>query len=213
MRDLKIVAIIVIIVAILFGGCTVFLIKKNTKIIEVKKDVSEYDERIDEILKDEKEIEKKWLLDKSKIPYDLSGKDVKVYKIKQTYLCFDPEMRVRDYNDGAAYEYTMKTNMTVDGLIRDEVNITINKKQYDNLIKKKEGKTINKTRYQFYADGQIIAIDIFHGDLDGLAYMEIEFPNEEEARKYKTPDWVIKDVTDDINYKNGHLARYGIPEK
>ena len=43
--------------------------------------------------------------------------------------------------------------------------------------------------------------------------MEIEFANEKESREYKEPDWVIKDVTSDINYKNGHLARYGIPKE
>ena len=79
-------------------------------------------------------------------------------------------------------------------------------------MKKQEGRTINKTRYQFYEEGQLIAIDIFHGELDGLAYMEIEFKNEEESNNFEDPKWVVKDVTNDINYKNGHLARYGIPE-
>ena len=43
--------------------------------------------------------------------------------------------------------------------------------------------------------------------------MEIEFPNIKESEEYKEPNWVIKDVTDNINYKNGHLARYGIPKE
>ena len=29
---------------------------------------------------------------------------------------------------------------------------------------------------------------------------------------FESPSWVIEDVTDDIRYKNGYLARYGIPE-
>ena len=81
------------------------------------------------------------------------------------------------------------------------------------LVKKKEGNTIYKTRDQLLADGEIVAIDIFEGDLSGLAYMEIEFANMDEALAYETPDWVIKDVTDDVNYKNGHLARFGIPQE
>ena len=104
-------------------------------------------------------------------------------------------------------------NMSADGMVRDETNYNITREQYENLIKKQEGTTIHKTRYQLYADGQIMAFDIFHDDLDGLAYMEIEFPNEEESLKYKEPSWVIKDVTSDIRYKNGHLARFGIPEE
>ena len=171
-----------------------------------------YDERLTEILSDDKEIERKWLIKKEDIPYSLTGSDVYKYEIKQTYLCFDPEMRVREYNNGETYEYTIKNNMSSDGLVRDEFNMDITKEQYDNLIKKQEGRTINKTRYQFYEEGQLIAIDIFHGELDGLAYMEIEFKNEEESNKFEDPKWVVKDVTSDINYKNGHLARYGIPE-
>ena len=169
--------------------------------------------RIEELLADEKEVERKWLIKVEDIPYDLTEDDVYVYDIKQTYLCFEPEMRVRNYNSGQAYEFTIKNNMSSDGLVRDEYNFDITKDQYDNLITKQEGNTIHKTRYQLYDDKQVIAIDIFHGDLDGLAYMEIEFANEEESKLYKQPDWVIKDVTNDINYKNGHLARYGIPQE
>ena len=171
-----------------------------------------YEQRIKEILSDDKEIERKWLIDKEKIPYNLEDLNVEVLDIKQTYLCFNPEMRVRDYNNGESYEFTLKDNMSSDGMIRDEVNIDIDKEQYDNLVKKQEGTTIHKTRYQLYSDGQLIAIDIFHDELDGLAYMEIEFTSEEESKSFKEPDWVIKDVTSDVRYKNGHLARFGIPE-
>ena len=198
---------ILIVVAILLGLIGLFYSIKTiyTKI--------NYDNRLKEVLTDDKEIERKWLIDKDKIPYNLKDSNVEVFDIQQTYICFDPEMRVRNYNNGESYEYTIKTNMTKNGLVRDETNIDINKKQYDNLIIKKEGNTIHKTRYQFYENKQLVAIDIFHGDLDGLAYMEIEFATIEESKKYKEPNWIKKDITDNINYKNGHLARYGIPKE
>ncbi len=202
-KYIKIIAISILII----GGAFVILYS-GKKLYEVIK----YEQRITDILVDDKEIEKKWLIKKEDIPYNLNDTGVQKFEIKQTYLCFDPEMRVREYNNGQSYEFTLKNNMSDDGLIRDEVNIDITREQYDNLIIKQEGKTINKTRYQLYDDGQIIAIDIFHGDLDGLAYMEIEFKTEEESKNYKEPKWVIKDVTSDINYKNGHLARFGIPK-
>ena len=200
------ITIIVISILILIGSVSMIFYFRSSN------NPGGYEKRINEILSDDKEIERKWLIKKDAIPYDLKGSEVKKYEIKQTYLCFDPEMRVREYNNGESYEFTMKTNMTIDGLIRDEVNIDITKEQYDNLVKKQEGKTINKTRYQLYDNGEIVAIDIFHDELDGLAYMEIEFKTEEESKNYKEPDWVIKDVTSDVNYKNGHLARYGIPK-
>lgn len=170
------------------------------------------DNRVEEILSDDVEIERKWLIDPSAIPYDLSAPDVEVTDIMQTYISFEPEIRVRDYNNGALYEMTIKTNMSEDGLVRDETIIPITQTEYDNLMAKKEGITIHKTRYELYDDGQVIAIDIFHDELEGLAYMEIEFVSVEESYAYEDPDWVIADVTSDVRYKNGYLARYGIPE-
>ena len=202
----KYLKIIIISIFVIIGIFTILYCGK--KVYESIK----YDQRIDEILADDKEIERKWLIKKDDIPYNLNDVNVQIFEIKQTYICFDPEIRVRDYNNGQSYEFTIKNNMTSDGLIRDETNIDITKEQYDNLIKKQEGVTIYKTRYQLYADDQLIAIDIFHNELDGLAYMEIEFKTKEESDNYKTPNWVIKDVTGDVNYKNGHLARYGIPK-
>ena len=187
----------------------VFLVYSGKLMIETL----QYQRKVNQILSDDKEIERKWLIRESDIPYDLDGINVHIYDIQQTYLSFEPEMRVRNYNNGESYEFTIKDNLTKDGLVRDEYNLEIDKEKYENLLKKREGVTIHKTRYQFYEDGQLIAIDIFHDDLDGLAYMEIEFPSKEESDTFKDPDWVIKDVTDDVNYKNGHLARFGIPEQ
>lgn len=172
----------------------------------------DYIDAINKITADDIEIEKKWLIDPAKMPYDLS-KVEHVIEIEQTYLCFSPEMRVRNYDNGNSFEFTVKSNMTSDGMIRDETNIDITRDEYMDLIRKKEGNSINKTRYQFLYSGEVIAIDIFHGDLDGLAYMEIEFANKQDADSFETPEWVIADVTADVRYKNGHLARYGIPER
>jgi len=168
-----------------------------------------YAKEIEHILSDGREIEKKWLIDKNKIPYDLTK--AVIMKIEQTYICFSPEIRVRRINDGKQYSFALKMNMTSDGMIRDEMENYITQQEYENLIKKQEGNTVYKTRYQFLDGENLLAIDIFSGDLDGLAYLEIEFENEEEANTFETPDWVIKDVTGDVNYKNGYLARYGIP--
>ena len=175
------------------------------KIVEKINYVSE----LNRILSDDVEIERKWIIDKDNIEYDLS--DAEVLKIEQTYICFSPEIRVRRINDGQQYSFAVKTNMTSDGMTRDEMEKNITKEEYENLVAKKEGNTVYKTRYQLLDGDYLIAIDIFEEQLEGLAYLEIEFENQEEALNFETPDWVIKDVTDDVNYKNGYLARYGIP--
>ena len=200
----KKVCLIVLIIFLIFILLTILTLLFKSIIYDIK-----YSKKVDDIMADKFEIEKKWLIDKDKIPYDLSNAEV--IGIEQTYISFSPEIRVRRINKGEEYTFAVKTNMTSNGMIRDEMENYITEEEYNNLIKKREGNTIYKTRYQFLDNNYVLAIDIFSGELEGLAYLEIEFENEEQANNFKEPDWVIKDVTGDVNYKNGYLARYGIP--
>lgn len=161
-------------------------------------------------IKSGKEIEKKWLIKENEIPYDLSKADK--FEIEQTYISFEPEIRVRKINNGQSYILTIKSNMSENGLVRDETEYYISEESYNLLLAKKEANTIYKTRYQLEIDGTTRSIDIFKGDLEGLAYLETEFTSEEEANKAEIKDWVIKDVTSDKRYKNQSLARNGIPK-
>jgi len=184
---------------------TLLILSIGTNIYVINKDANK-----DTLIKDGKEIEKKWLIKEADIPYDLSTSDK--FEVEQTYISFDPEIRIRRINGGKQYTLTIKTNMSIDGLTRDEIEYYITKESYDLLLAKKEGNTIYKTRYQIVVDGILREIDIFKGDLIGLAYMETEFKNEEEAKEYGDPEWIIKDVTSDNRYKNQSLAQYGIPK-
>ena len=195
--------IIVVILIIIFSGITIYFLRNSLNDIR-------YIFETNRILSDDLEIEKKWLVDINKIPYDLSKADIT--KIEQTYICFSPEIRVRRLNNGQSYTFAVKTGITADGMTRNELEEEITKEEYESMVKKQEGNTINKTRYQIYDDGYIYAIDIFSGDLAGLVYLEVEFENQEDANKFKIPNWVKRDVTADLNYKNGYLARFGIPD-
>lgn len=156
------------------------------------------------------EIERKWLVSRDKIPYDLE-KEADKYELTQTYLNFSPEVRVRNISD-KRYIMAIKTGLTEEsGLKRSEAQYDITKEEYEQLLTKKEGNTIHKTRYQIKIDGVTWAFDYFHGQLDGLTYMEIEFPSEDAANAFEAPDWVGKDVTNDKKYKNQSLAQFGIP--
>lgn len=156
------------------------------------------------------EVERKFLLDASKIPYNLSTLDK--YELTQAYINFSPEIRIR-CADGWMYFLTVKAYVNDDLMSREEREFWITEQEYNTLMKKIEGNIIYKTRYQgLDENGVMFAIDIFKGALEGLAYYEVEFPNEEEANKYIPPDWVGKDVTNDKRYKNGSLAQYGIPQ-
>lgn len=191
----KMIRILVLIETIVIIGLGIaFILKVNDS------NILEYDQ----------EIEKKWLIRQEDIPYDLSKADK--YEIIQTYINFSPEIRLRNLNN-SEYVLTIKSDTALKGFVREEHEWLITKEEYENLITKKEGNTIYKTRYRFKDENNIeMEIDIFSGDLKGLAYLEIEFSNTESANGYLTPNWVIKDVTTDLNYKNGYLARYGIPK-
>ena len=162
------------------------------------------------MLEYDQEIEKKWLIREEDIPYDLSKAEI--YELVQTYINFSPEIRVRNINNNE-YILTTKCDTALKGFVREEHEYLISKEEYDILLKKQEGNTIYKTRYKLEDENGItMEIDIFSGELKGLAYLEIEFLDTETAENYGSPNWVIKDVTTDLEYKNGYLARYGIPE-
>ena len=191
----KMIRILVLIETIVIIGLGIaFILKVNDS------NILEYDQ----------EIEKKWLIRQEDIPYDLSKADK--YEIIQTYINFSPEIRLRNLNN-SEYVLTIKSDTALKGFVREEHEWLITKEEYENLITKKEGNTIYKTRYRFKDENNVeMEIDIFLVYLKGLAYLEIEFSNTESANGYLTPNWVIKDVTTDLNYKNGYLARYGIPK-
>lgn len=165
----------------------------------------------------DQEIERKWLVNPDDLPFDIAESARDSWQIKQTYLNFSPEIRVREITEKSGKTYWMmavKSDMTVDGMSRTEKEWYIEKDEYENLLTKTEPntKTISKTRYSVYKDGMRYEYDIFHDQLDGLVYMEIEFDSVEEANKFVAPNYITKDVTADKRYKNQSLARFGMPK-
>lgn len=156
------------------------------------------------------EIERKWLIDKDNIPFNLLK--AKKDELTQAYISFSPTIRVRSEN-GERFILCVKAKAKGSYLAREEFETEITKEQFDFLLAKKEGQIIKKTRYTIKQKGLNYEIDIFCGDLSPLAYLEIEFPTAEEALLFKTPEWAIKDVTDDFKYKNAGLAKFGKPEE
>ncbi len=154
-----------------------------------------------------KEIERKWLIDITKVPFDLE-KAEKIH-MEQSYISFSPTVRLRAEN-GKRFVLCVKTMPSPDGLSRDEFETEITKENYENLLKKIDGNIIDKTRYIVNDGKHILEFDIFHGSLSGLFFMEIEFETEDEAKSYPDPEWSVKDVTKDKRYKNAYLARNGI---
>ncbi len=156
-----------------------------------------------------KEIERKWLIDISKVPYDLSAAEPLI--MEQSYISFSPTVRLRGVND-EKFILCVKSRPQPGSLSRDEFELELSREQYDHLLTKTEGDIIRKRRYCIKDDtGHTMEFDIFEGALEGLAYMEIEFASDDEALSYPDPSWAIKDVTCDSRYKNAVLAQKGMP--
>ena len=157
------------------------------------------------------EIERKWLLSLQKIPYDLS--ELESYSIEQAYISFSPTIRVRSVERGKRYILTVKHPTEYGGIALREEETEIDEKTARFLFSNALGRVISKQRYLHpLPTGLTEEIDIFNGDLQGLAYLEIEFKDLISAQKYPSPSWVSADVTDDLRYKNSSLAQYGLPE-
>lgn len=161
------------------------------------------------------EIERKWLVQAKDVPYALD--ELEAYGIEQAYVSFHPTVRVRALKDrqgNESFVLTVKSgSKSADGLAREEFELPIDRDGYETLLRKAEGSVIRKTRYLFRrADGLLEEIDVFHDALEGLCYLEIEFPTVEQARAFPSPAWTQRDVTSEKRFRNSALARDGMPE-
>ncbi len=154
------------------------------------------------------EIENKYLLSYEKaIAFLKNLNNYETHKIVQIYIkIFKNNIkRIRKIDD--RYILTIKKGS---GRVRKEFENDISKKKFDKLSRKKIGNKIKKTRYVFYMENHKFELDIFKGKLKGLAYLEIEFNNEQEMKNFILPkelkDIVLKDVSSDINYTNSSLV-------
>lgn len=156
------------------------------------------------------EIERKWLVRAEDIPYDLAA--LPALEIEQAYVAFSPVVRIRRINRGETHILTIKSPTQYGGIANAESEKEIDAELYAFLLAHASGNVIAKTRYlHALPSGLTEEIDVFSGALQGLAYLEIEFPDLETAEHYPSPAWVTADVTQDLRYKNSALAQHGIP--
>lgn len=146
-----------------------------------------------------KEIERKYLVDLTKLPTDLPEKNI----IKQGYFkSKEATVRVRTSNDKAFLTIKGKT----EGISRSEFEYEIPMK--DALEMQEEfckGRFVEKTRYCIEYKGNIWELDIFEGENKGLVMAEIEM--ESENHKFKKPKWILEEVSLEGKYNNSQLAK------
>lgn len=156
------------------------------------------------------EIERKFLF--KSLPDNLESYDC--FYMEQAYISTKPVVRVRtkskvtDFSnnilENAKYILTIKSSGM---LSRQEYEMDITCEEYNNLLSKADGNIISKYRYIIPLENNLkIELDIFRGKFEGLVMGEIEFPDEETAKKYNLPDYVSKEVTFDKRFHNSNMS-------
>ncbi|MBP9817893.1 CYTH domain-containing protein [Candidatus Shapirobacteria bacterium] len=123
-------------------------------------------------------------------------------EIEQGYISDDERVR----RHGKVFTHTMKKDMG--NGYREETEKVISKEEFLGYWDKTVGKRIKKKRYIVPLTGEIKAeLDVFEEKNEGLTFVEVEFPNEEEADNFIKPDWFGDDVTLEKKYRNSNLAK------
>jgi len=145
------------------------------------------------------EIERKFLLNY------LPGKaasDTGV-SISQAYLWVGDGREARLRRFGKRYLLTVKDGA---GLSREETEVSLSKKQFDELWTVSTPLRLEKTRHRVSFKGHAMEIDVFGGVLAGLQLAEVEFPDEDAAAAFDPPPWCGQEVTGDPLFRNSSLA-------
>lgn len=155
------------------------------------------------------EIERVWLL--RELPRLPSGAER--WTIEQGYLQAgaDVEGRIRriTHPDGRiAHVHTSKRGM---GMVREEVERTIEASQFERLWPSTQGQRIAKVRHRVREGGLVWEVDAFTS-LD-LHMAEVELQATDAPADM--PAWlravVVREVTEDPRYRNSSLALHGLP--
>ena len=157
------------------------------------------------------EIERKYLIEMPDI-LNLKRKfDCTTVDIIQTYLVEKEEgverrVRQRGVNGSYTFYYTEKQN--IDDISRTEKERKISENEYIRLLMEADTSLhqIRKQRTCFVSDGNYFELDMYPF-WDDKAILEIELTNKEKIFDMPEGIRLIKEVTDDINFKNRVLAQ------
>lgn len=158
------------------------------------------------------EIERKFLIEYPDTALLEANPGCRKVEIIQTYLNSDneDEIRVRQRGEKGSYIYFKTVKKKLDGLKRIEIESRLTKDEYLTLLMDADTtkKQIRKTRYCLTHKNQYFEIDVYPFWQD-QAILELELSD--EAAEIEFPDYinVIKEVTEDDNFKNSSLAIIG----
>lgn len=156
------------------------------------------------------EIERKFLIEYPDTELLNSLANCKRVEIKQTYLIYPNGDRIRIRQRGVDnhYVYFKTVKKTISGLKRLEIETRLSREEYLEFLEDTacEKRQICKDRYCLIYDGQYFEIDIYPFWSD-RAILEIELTKEDTQIRFPEEIRIIKEVSEDISYRNSSLAR------
>ena len=156
------------------------------------------------------EIERKFLIEYPDIKKLSKLKNCKKVEIIQTYLTSEngDEVRIRQRGINGNYVYYKTTKRSISPIKRIEKEKRLSKEEYISLLMKADSslKQVRKDRYCLTYNDQYYEIDVFPF-WDDKAIMEIELKSEDEQVVIPPFIKVIKEVTNDSEYKNKSFAK------
>jgi len=149
------------------------------------------------------EIERKFLVKQAPDWYEQFPHQ----EIMQWYLT-DPSTgkSIRVRKTDTTYKVTKKRGS---GLVRDEIETTITKEEFDQLWMEVDNRFLEKTRYHIPYQWYTIDFDIYK-NLNGLMTAEVEFKSKRDAKQFVAPDRFGEDLTMMREASNSYIATHGI---
>ncbi len=156
------------------------------------------------------EIERKFLIEYPDTDWLESIPNCKRVEIIQTYLKAPngDETRIRQRGLNGNFVYFQTTKRKISDTKRIEIEKRLSKDEYLKLLLDADTskRQIRKTRYLLLSDNQYFEIDVYPFWND-KAIMELELRDENQEIRMPKEIKVIKEVTDDDDYKNASLAK------
>ena len=156
------------------------------------------------------EIERKFLIEYPDVARLERMPNCRKVDIIQTYLLSgsEDEIRVRQRGEKGSYTYYQTTKRTVTGIKRLELERRLSQKEYLALLMEAGPalRPIRKTRYCLTWEEQYFEIDVYPFWQD-RAILEIELSDENAPIRFPKELKVLREVTEDEEYKNASLAR------
>lgn len=147
------------------------------------------------------EIERKWAV--GRLPPLAPG-----HRLDQGYLARDGDVEVRLRSMDGQWRLTIKAGH---GLSRTEVEVALTTADGEALWRETGGRRLQKMRHRVEIGPHVAEVDVYQGDLAGLAVVEVEFGSEADATSFVAPDWFGPELTGDPRWSNASLAERGRP--